>query len=573
MGYPELDRDESIILETRNIKFKSISFDAILTNKRIILTDSKKNVIPSQDIALSTIRNVEAGENAIRDHFLILAIMTDSGEKHQSVLTFVRQAGGERKRECSEWAKKLKSLIPAPAVTPVPAEIPVSNGESGIKSEVQTPVEGGAATTRPAKKKIETALPLGKITEKTPVAPKPKETSSLPTGSFCSRCGNRVPFNSTFCNHCGTPVKHPSERTSASKPVITRVPVPPPVSKPVVTESQIPVPPSAVQPVIPPKPVPPSAPPSPVTMVTLPPPAPQPVTVQTPVMGPPAAGPHAITRVSVPPSAGLAGEYQSSQIDQIIHSIEPLIEDSVPRTQQPAPLVQKQPYPEKTEQAAPEIPSASSSQVLWPVLPSAESPVASTPESTAGEPESPSPPPVPGTAGKKPNYLAIVILIIALLPILAGLVIVANIMSGPSGGPVTTIPVTTLSTTIPTPTPQSTRTPVGTSTITPAPTQVMIPPNGVWVRASYPGSYIGLIGTPGNQLEVSGTGDKFYPISTSDGIVAAALQKKDGSGDIIILEVYKNGVMLKRESTVTPKGIVEIQLDLKTVPGAGNSNP
>jgi hypothetical protein len=101
----------------------------------------------------------------------------------------------------------------------------------------------------------------------------------------------------------------------------------------------------------------------------------------------------------------------------------------------------------------------------------------------------------------------------------------------------------------------------------------MIPPNGVWVRASYPGSYIGLIGTPGNQLEVSGTGDKFYPISTSDGIVAAALQKKDGSGDIIILEVYKNGVMLKRESTVTPKGIVEIQLDLKTVPGAGNSNP
>jgi len=96
----------------------------------------------------------------------------------------------------------------------------------------------------------------------------------------------------------------------------------------------------------------------------------------------------------------------------------------------------------------------------------------------------------------------------------------------------------------------------------------MIPPTGVWVRASYPGSYIGLIGTPGNQLEVSGNGDKFYPISTSDGIVAAALQKKDGSGDKIILEVYKNGVMLKRESTVTPKGIVEIQLDLKTVPGA-----
>jgi hypothetical protein len=571
MGYPELDRDESIILETRNIKFKSISFDAILTNKRIILTDSKKNVIPSQDIALPTIRNVEAGENAIRDHFLILAIITETGEKHQAVLTFVRQAGGERKRECSEWAKKLKSLIPGPIVAAPPADIPVSYGEPGIKSEVQTPVQGGATTTRPAKKKIETALPLGKITEKTPVAPKPKETSSLPTGSFCSRCGNRVPFKSTFCNHCGTPIKHPSERTSASRPVITGVTVPPPVSKPAVPESQVPVPPSAAQPAIPQVPVTPSTPLSPVTKVSLPPPAPQPTIVEPPVMVPAAAAQSATTRVPVPPSAGSAVDREGSQINQIIHSIEPLIEDSVPRTQQPVPLVQKHTSPQQTEPAAPEPPAASPSQVLWPVLPSAESPLASTQDSTEGEPESPPPQPVPGTAGKKPNYLAIVILIIAILPILAGLVIVANIMSGPSGVPATTIPVTSLVTTLPTPPPQSTRTLVVTSTLTPGPTQVMIPPNGVWVRASYPGTYIGLIGTPGNQLEVSGTGDKFYPISTTDGIVAAALQKKDGSGDKIILEVYKNGVMLKRESTVTPKGIVEIQIDLKTLPGTGSS--
>ena len=245
----------------------------------------------------------------------------------------------------------------------------------------------------------------------------------------------------------------------------------------------------------------------------------------------------------------------------------------MPRTQQSTPIVQKHDYQQKSEPAAPEPQAAAPSQVLWPVLPNAESPVASAQESKAGEPDSPPPQPVPEPAGKKPNYLAIVILIIAILPILAGLVIVANIMSGPSGGPATTIPVTTVATTLPTPPTQSILTPAVTSTITPGPTQVMVPPNGVWVRASYPGNYIGLIGTPGNQLEVSGTGDKFYPISTSDGIVAAALQKKDGSGEKIILEVYKNGVMLKRESSVTPKGIVEIQLDLKTLPGAGNPSP
>ena len=535
MGYPELDHDESTILETRNIKFKSISFDAILTNKRIILTDSKKNVIPSQNIALSTIRNVEAGENAIRDHFLILAIITVTNEKHQTVLTFVWQAGGERKRECSEWAKKLKSLIPAPTSETTPANIPVSYREPVTKGEVLTPAQGGATTTRPAKKKIETALPLGKITEKTPVAPIPKETSSLPTGSFCSRCGNRVPLKSTFCNYCGTPITQPSERTSASQPVITRVPVPPPAPLSPVTKV----------------PVPPLTPLPPVTRVPVPPPAPQPVTIET--------------QVPVPPSAGSRGEHQNSQIDHIIHSIEPLIEDSVPRTQQSAPLVQKHDYLQKTETAAPEPHAASPSKVLWPVLPNAESPVASTQESTAGEPETPQPHPVPGTAGKKPNYLAIGILIIAILPILAGLIIVANIMSGPYGGLTATTPVTTVVTTIPTPTPELTRTSAATTTTSPGPTQVMIPPNGVWVRASYPGNYIGLIGTPGNQIEVTGTGDKFYPISTSDGIVAAVLQKKDGSGDKIILEVYKNGVMLKQESSVTPKGIVEIQLDLKTL--------
>jgi len=555
MGYPELDHDESIILETRNIKFKSISFDAILTSKRIILTDSKKNVIPSQDIALSTIRNVEAGENAIRDHFLILAIITDTGEKHQMVFTFVRQAGGERKRECSEWAKKLKSLILVPNRETIPANIPVSYGEPVTKGEVQTPVQGGATTTRPAKKKIETPLPLGKITEKTPVAPIPKETSSLPIGSFCSRCGNRVPFKSTFCNHCGTPIKHPSERAPASKLVNTREPVP--TSTPLSPVSKAPVQPPAAQPVITRVPVPTSTPLSPVIRVTVPPPAPQPVIVET--------------QVPVSSPAGSSGEHQSSQIEQIIHSIEPLIEGSVPRTQQSAPLIQKHTYQQRTEPTSSELPAASPSQVLWPVLPNAESPVVSTQESTSGESESPPPHPVPGTARKKPNYIAIGILIIAILPILAGLVIVANIMSGPSGGSAVTTPVTTVATTIPTLQLQSTRSPVVTETITPGPTQVMIPPDGVWVRASYPGTYIGLIGTPGNQIEVSGTGDKFYPISTNDGIVAVALQKKDGSGDKIILEVYKNGVMLKRESSVTPKGIVEIQLDLKTLPGAGNS--
>jgi hypothetical protein len=152
----------------------------------------------------------------------------------------------------------------------------------------------------------------------------------------------------------------------------------------------------------------------------------------------------------------------------------------------------------------------------------------------------------------------------AILPILAGVVIVANIMSGPPISPANTTPIITVVTTIQTQLPQTPSIPEVTDSLVSGSTQVVIPPTGVWVRASYPGTYIGLIGAPGNQIEVNGTGEHFYQIPTSERTVAAALQKKDSSGDLIILEVYKNGVMLKRETSLAPKGIVEIQLDLKT---------
>ncbi len=459
--------------------------------------------------------------------------MNDSGEKQQTVLTFLRSAGGERKRECNEWARKLKSLIlsPSPETSVSPGPIP----ESPVftKRDVPESAQSGPAGTRPAKKKIEIVRPLGTIIEKSPVAPVPVEISSLPSGTFCSRCGNRVPHKSPFCNFCGTP--------------IINVPAPA-VQQPAISREQVPVPPLISQPVIP------VVPPEPAPV------APSPVVPkeQVPV---------------VPPATGVAEEPKSSSpINQIIHSIEPLIEDSVPRTQQ-APLFKK-PVPEQTQKPViTEVEAESPPQVVWPVLPnsasSGEPATVTTPIETITTP-SPPPPPAPAPAGKKPNYLAIGIIIIAILPIIAGIVIVANMMAAPQGGLGVTPTITAVVTTISTPKPQLTITPVETVTLAPGQTQLMIPPTGVWVRASYSGTYIGLIGTPGNQIEVTGTGDKFYPISTSDGIVAAVLQKKDGSGDKIILEIYKNGVMVKREVTSTPKGIVEIQLDLKTLPATGN---
>jgi hypothetical protein len=170
--------------------------------------------------------------------------------------------------------------------------------------------------------------------------------------------------------------------------------------------------------------------------------------------------------------------------------------------------------------------------------------------------------PALGPEGKKSRNLAIGLLIIALLPMLVGVIIGVNLLSGPSGGPANTTALTPVATTIPAQVPQTPRFTAITTPSIPEPAQVQIPLTGVWVRVSYPGTYTGLVGTTGIQREVSDTGDNLYPIPSNARTVTASLEKEDGSGDQILLEVYKDGVLLRRESSITPNGIVEIQLDL-----------
>ena len=95
MGIPELYHDETIILQAHNIKVKSVVFDAVLTNNRLILIDSKKGLIPPQEILLPAISTVDGGENAIRDPILTFTIIAKGSTARQMILTFPREASGE----------------------------------------------------------------------------------------------------------------------------------------------------------------------------------------------------------------------------------------------------------------------------------------------------------------------------------------------------------------------------------------------------------------------------------------------------------------------------------------------
>ncbi len=542
MSYPELYSDERLVLQAQNVKVKSVSFEVVLTTRRLVLIDTKKNSIPPQEINLATLKDVEGGENAIRDPTITISIITISGNTRQMVLTFSKTSGGERRRECDDWIRALRQNITSTIYHPV-SQVPVPREQEpapaaqppAAQPPAHSPHRIEITNTPPPKKRIEIARPMKKITESAPAMPIPVETTSLPTGSFCNRCGNRVPPESVFCNRCGTPVVQDADSFNAPPDQAAGVPQQP---APVVEQVQITTDPGSVP----------------------------------------------------------ATDKKDRPIEDVIHSIEPLIEDSVPRTA-PAPLVpSKLPLhstqPPDTAEPADQVlmtaadtsttgtadagtpsPGVLLPAVQWPVISKPAEEVVSPPPPAAPLP-SPVREPLPVAPQKKGSFATIAVLALVVLAVIAG---VYFFMQGQSGTPgITPTPqITVVATTIP-----PTADPAGVTTTNPTaiPRQVtlspaLIPPSGVWVIVSYPNIYSGEIGTPGRLREISGTGTMPYQISTTDGPVVVNIQKDDGSAAILAVDVYKDGTLMKHAETISPKGIIEIQASLKTLTPATTALP
>jgi hypothetical protein len=87
---------------------------------------------------------------------------------------------------------------------------------------------------------------------------------------------------------------------------------------------------------------------------------------------------------------------------------------------------------------------------------------------------------------------------------------------------------------------------------------VSIPSSGVWVRVFSPGNFIGSIGANGQFRDVNGTGDQFYPLSISSGMIEGSIGKQDGTANNLIIEVYKDGALISQSYTSAPRGVVDI---------------
>jgi hypothetical protein len=172
--------------------------------------------------------------------------------------------------------------------------------------------------------------------------------------------------------------------------------------------------------------------------------------------------------------------------------------------------------------------------------------------------------PQPAPSGK-PGGMAILGIILVIIAIVGGVMIYST-MSGESPGepavPVITSPVTTVVTTIPTPSLEQTPAPTITTVSTPQPTPV-IPEKGVWVKVSYEGNFTGFIGASGDLKQVNASGDRYYQLPITQGIVEAVIQKQDGSGRLLTIEVYQDGRMVAREIKATPGATVDLRVELK----------
>lgn len=170
----------------------------------------------------------------------------------------------------------------------------------------------------------------------------------------------------------------------------------------------------------------------------------------------------------------------------------------------------------------------------------------------------------PPAQPSKPKLIAVTAIVV-ILALVAGAFIYATVLQGNAGEPsvpLVTPSITPAATIIPTPTVPQTPASQITLVPTPQPTVIM-PDKGVWVKVHYAGNFTGRVGTSGNLKQVNGSGDQYYQIPITEGIVEVLLQKEDGSGNMLAVEIYQNGKMVTRSTKATPFGTIEIRENIK----------
>jgi hypothetical protein len=512
MGDPELRSDEKVLVRTPGVYVKSIPFEGLLTNKRIILIDRAKNLLPPKEIPLVTIKEAEPGENAIRDQIITLSVMAKTGEIRQMILTFSRQAGGNRIKERDAWIRiirenvsssfdqVIRKVIPGTETAPRRAEPAPGPRYEIVHSPLQQPAQ--PAYDRLAGSGLDDISPVRRVVTTGTAAPvlppehevhQPEPPAAI---AYCPKCGNRVPAESVFCNRCGAPIRQSVSGPAPAAPLPPGAPWVSP-SRPIDQEIR------SIEPLI-----------------------------------------------ERSPDRAPSDAFRIAPIE--------------PRMKQPLSWDnEEEPGSPFEEPAAQEKTPA---PVYTPEVFRASSPGAASPSPVASYPyggDSPPPPRPPSRSflpGKQ-TIIRVAVAVVAILIIAAAAMFVLPMLgSGDLSLPGSSGDIT--------PTTTSSSSPVlkqGTIVVRETVT-ASIPPTGVYVHVNYLGGFKGSYGATDYITAVPGnSGDKVWEVeNATNSTVTASFEKQDGSGHPILVEIYQDGRLLTQGNTTVGHGSVSLSVDMVT---------
>ncbi len=548
MGDPYLSSDESLILSTHGIRTGGLSLDLMLTSRRLILIDNSVTPFQLRTIPLETIITVFAGTDAKGDPIITLSSMdiSGTGAPHPLDFVFTRQKGEPRVKECNEWAATLEDQA------------------NRVRNEAIT---AGTLPYDPVKVlqprmsatyRIETVSPRRSVIGEYPVKPEPLPSSAIPQSPVIDE---PAPLENVKPADISTPPLLPS-LPEGEETVLPGEEIPD-------TNEYSPIPTAADAKTNPPVP--------------------------------------AITTGEIIDE--ISSEYENPPDLTPVHAVSEIPseknqEPEISETHQPEVPDEKDEDPAITDaksiwaDAARSLVSSSPAIPAIPVVPAPDAVPAvdntdDEPESTADQariiPEEPvaeindtvipvntivpaSPPddgpvelPAPGSipetdpetapipaavtspapeSQKQSSPPILIAAIVVVILVVLGVAMIGSFHLLDSGKDLPAVVV-----------------PVATVQPTPALVPGLVPADGLWVRIEYPGTFIGEVGNLELMHPVSGSGVQLYKALWSDRVVKASAQKQDYSGDTLLIEIYRNGALIKRSSTRVPMGSVDLLID------------
>jgi hypothetical protein len=537
MSSPYLKRGESIILTTDRVSINSLLYEVLLTTRHLILVDIRYDQFLPQKIPLSTILSVKGGKVATGEPVITLIFsdddkMPDSGPM---VLIFTQQPGEQRKRERDEWLKNIMAYIVSVRQETVSSGSPPVDTGHGIRPSNRRP--GSHEKITPYTTTVDTSPPPVELT----ILPDESESWKIPAEE---REEDQESQDKEVAEADTQPEITNAIPESEEIPPVTEVEnglagtLPEPEPEKMVEFSTEPmdeekIPDTAIDTAI-------------IEASTAEEISAEPATTSG------AEKPFARTLHDALKS--LLSSEEKKELQDAGSSSEPLVvETEVPLQEEPESPELSTPSELETVESPTVV--KEDSELSGMVASDAEA-IAQPGQETSEQaiPQIPTyPPPTRGSGSQRQMLILVTTIILIILGIGIGVVFYSYDYPSPS---VETVPP-------PTPSLQQKTLPQTTVPITEAPTMVVIPPEGIWVRVVYSGNYNGRVGNPGSLQSVKGSGDQIYKIK-SDGLVQLQINKNDNTGNPLTVEIYRNGNLITHKVRSAPMGSIELLIDAKT---------